>query len=158
MGPDHDPSGAKLERRAIQLGLRGTVLERYVRDWIVHIEDISEFVAAQYNHVQAQAYDDLITPQEWVYWINDSHLKERLGVATSNYGLMTPIEELGLTERCVYMLRRSAVTSIEDLVELFDGLFDEHGYPTGTFNLPWMFCFDQVEDALKIGGYYSRKG
>lgn len=38
--PDHHPSGAKIERRAIQLGLRGEVLAQYARDWIVNIEDI----------------------------------------------------------------------------------------------------------------------
>jgi hypothetical protein len=42
--PDHDPSGAKLERRAIQLGLRGPTLERYANEWIVEIEDLAEFV------------------------------------------------------------------------------------------------------------------
>jgi hypothetical protein len=30
--PDHDPSGAKAERRAIQLGLRGDALARYARE------------------------------------------------------------------------------------------------------------------------------
>jgi hypothetical protein len=42
---DHDPSGAKVERRAIQLGLRGDVLARYAREWVVRIEDVSPFVA-----------------------------------------------------------------------------------------------------------------
>ncbi|WP_293157538.1 MULTISPECIES: DUF4291 domain-containing protein [unclassified Microcoleus] len=41
--PDHHPSGAKLERRAIQLGLRGSCLASYALEWIVNIEDISEF-------------------------------------------------------------------------------------------------------------------
>ena len=45
--PDHDPFGAKVERRALQLGLRGDVLARYAREWIVRIEDISPFVAEQ---------------------------------------------------------------------------------------------------------------
>ena len=45
--PDHGPLGEKLERRAIQLGLRGDVLARYGGEWIVAIEDISEFVAEQ---------------------------------------------------------------------------------------------------------------
>jgi hypothetical protein len=34
--PDHDPSEAKAERRALQLGLRGDALARYAREWIVH--------------------------------------------------------------------------------------------------------------------------
>jgi len=42
--PDHSPTGGKLERKAIQLGLRGEMLVAYAREWIVWIEDISEFV------------------------------------------------------------------------------------------------------------------
>ena len=36
--PDHGPSGAPLERRALQLGLRGQAVEKYVRDWVLGIE------------------------------------------------------------------------------------------------------------------------
>ncbi|MGE3808186.1 MAG: DUF4291 domain-containing protein [Gemmataceae bacterium] len=61
--PDHDPAGAKQQRRAIQLGLRGAVLARYARDWIVEIEDISGFVAEQ----RGRSIVDLITPREEVY-------------------------------------------------------------------------------------------
>jgi hypothetical protein len=45
--PDHEPSGAKLERRASQLGLGGNVLARYAREWVVRIEDVSAFSARQ---------------------------------------------------------------------------------------------------------------
>ncbi|WP_082408799.1 DUF4291 family protein [Verrucomicrobium spinosum] len=45
--PDHSPTGGPLERRAIQLGLRGNMIRRYGRDEVVAIEDISEFVAEQ---------------------------------------------------------------------------------------------------------------
>src|SRR5262249_19890500 len=34
--PDHGPAGRPIERRAIQLGLSGEVLERYAGEWIVH--------------------------------------------------------------------------------------------------------------------------
>jgi hypothetical protein len=62
--PDHGPSGAPLERRAIQLGLRGPVLAKYARDWIVHLEDISPFVREQ---APLRGGDQLITPREDVY-------------------------------------------------------------------------------------------
>jgi len=64
--PDHDPSGKPLERRAIQLGLRGEVLARYAREWIVEIEDISDFVAEQREHAHGD-YAQLIVPRERVY-------------------------------------------------------------------------------------------
>src|SRR4029079_7046321 len=65
--PDHNPSGAKLERRAIQLGLRGETLARYAREWAVQIEDISEFVAEQRAHAELEGYERLVTPHEDVY-------------------------------------------------------------------------------------------
>jgi len=78
--PDHHPSGAKLERRAIQLGLRGCVLARYGREWIVDIEDISDFVERQRLHVNQGAYEQLVTPRECVYGVNDTEVARKLGV------------------------------------------------------------------------------
>lgn len=65
--PDHDPRGHSVQRRAVQLGLRGAALRRYAREWIVAIDDISDFVAAQ--RPRAAAGDDagLMTPVEHVY-------------------------------------------------------------------------------------------
>ena len=65
--PDHGPDGAAQARRAIQLGLRGSMLRRYAADEVVKIEDISSFVAEQRRHVTA-SFEKLITPIESVYW------------------------------------------------------------------------------------------
>ncbi|MFO0737219.1 MAG: DUF4291 domain-containing protein [Labilithrix sp.] len=62
--PDHAPSGAPLERRAIQLGLRGSFLARYAREWIVGIEDISPIVARERANIGTA---DLLVPAERVY-------------------------------------------------------------------------------------------
>lgn len=64
--PDHAPSGAKLARRAIQLGLRGEVLRAMATDELLEVIDMSSFVAAQ----RPQASDDdpnLLLPVETVY-------------------------------------------------------------------------------------------
>jgi hypothetical protein len=79
--PDHDPSGAKLERRAIQLGLSGETLVHYARDWILDIEDISSFVRQQRLHAQSGDYSKLIIPQETVYTIEDAELAQKLAVS-----------------------------------------------------------------------------
>ncbi len=76
--PDHDPAGARVERRALQLGLRGEALARYAREWIVHIEDLSDFVRQQHRYVQARESDRLVTPREAVYPVADSELARRL--------------------------------------------------------------------------------
>lgn len=66
--PDHDPGGAKQERRAIQLGLRGAALAQYAQQWLIAIDDISAFVAEQRPSAQARAtYAQLRTPVEAVY-------------------------------------------------------------------------------------------
>jgi hypothetical protein len=77
--PDHDPNGAKQERRAIQLGLAGEVLRRYAREWILKIEDISDFVSQQRSNVQAHGFSGLATPREYVYPIKDPEVASRLG-------------------------------------------------------------------------------
>jgi hypothetical protein len=84
--PDHHPSGAKLERRAIQLGLRGPALARYAREWIVVIEDISEFVREQRHYVMSHANSQLMTPRETVYAVHDREVATRLGLSTTDTG------------------------------------------------------------------------
>lgn len=44
--PDRDLRLRKLDRRALQLGLRGSVVEHYVHEWIVGIEDITPLAHA----------------------------------------------------------------------------------------------------------------
>jgi uncharacterized protein DUF4291 len=78
--PDHDPSGAKVERRAIQLGLRGEVLARYAREWLVQVRDVSAFVAEHHAHAQPGAYDRLVVPREEVYPVPDRAIARRLGI------------------------------------------------------------------------------
>ncbi len=78
--PDHDPLGGKLERRAIQLGLRGNSLARYAREWVVRIEDVSPFVEQQRPHARPDAYDLLLVPRERVYPVKDGGVAARLGV------------------------------------------------------------------------------
>ncbi|MCA9691747.1 MAG: DUF4291 domain-containing protein [Myxococcales bacterium] len=78
--PDHDPHGNKLERRAIQLGLRGETLARYVDEWTLGIDDITERVHAERARVGSEA---LCTPRERVYPVSDAAVAARLGVAPS---------------------------------------------------------------------------
>jgi len=78
--PDHDPSGARLERRAIQLGMRGAALASYAREWILDIEDISDFVREQLRIVQSGNYMHLLTPRESVYPVNDALVATKLGI------------------------------------------------------------------------------
>lgn len=65
--PDHNPSGNKCERRAIQLGLRGKTLEAYGKREVVEIIDMSAFVAQQRELIHDWRSGSLHTPTEQVY-------------------------------------------------------------------------------------------
>lgn len=60
--PDHHPSGAKLERRAVQLGLRGPVLAAFGKKELLEVIDMSEFVATQRPLTTAEMLEELQTP------------------------------------------------------------------------------------------------
>jgi hypothetical protein len=64
--PDHDPGGRALERRAIQLGLRGDTLRRYGEREALSITDMTDFVAGQRAFVQGD-FGQLQIPGESVY-------------------------------------------------------------------------------------------
>ncbi|XZF16621.1 DUF4291 domain-containing protein [Chitinophagaceae bacterium MMS25-I14] len=65
--PDHSPSGNKLTRKAIQLGLRGKVLETFGKKYIQSIEDITDFVAEQRSNAGSQKLHQLLVPVENIY-------------------------------------------------------------------------------------------
>jgi hypothetical protein len=77
--PDHDPHGAPLERRAIQLGLRGETLRRYATEWLVEVEDISSFVSEQRGRLMDRR--PIETPREDVLSVPDAQVAARLGVS-----------------------------------------------------------------------------
>ena len=62
--PDHNPNGNKIERRAVQLGLRGETLREFATKWITQIEDITYFVKLEYQKVLAKNLKELIVPKE----------------------------------------------------------------------------------------------
>ncbi|MCB9857836.1 MAG: DUF4291 domain-containing protein [Phycisphaerales bacterium] len=79
--PDRSPKGGPLERRAIQLGLRGAVLASYSRDWLVGIDDVSELVAEQREIAFSVKPDALMVPTERVYPVADIETARRIGLS-----------------------------------------------------------------------------
>jgi hypothetical protein len=78
--PDHAPSGAQVQRRAIQLGLRGKSLINYGKHEILEILDMSSFVSEQKQNISKDRFDELITPLETVYLPSDPDITMRLGL------------------------------------------------------------------------------
>jgi hypothetical protein len=62
--PDHDPSGAKQERRAVQLGLRGETLRAFATTQMREVIDMTPFVHEQAHFVNSE---HLLTPVERTY-------------------------------------------------------------------------------------------
>jgi len=82
--PDRSPKGGPLERRAIQLGLRGAVLASYSRDWLVGVDDVSDLVAEQREIAfSAKPNDALMVPMERVYPVADPETARRIGLSDS---------------------------------------------------------------------------
>ena len=67
--PDKDIYGNHLGRCAIQLGLKGEMVKKYINDWIVKITDITEFVVTTHVSIEKRTFNESILPQEKEYWI-----------------------------------------------------------------------------------------
>lgn len=65
--PDHNPQGRPVQRRAVQLGLRGEMLRRYAETELLGIEDVTPFAAEQRGRLQSTGTGNLLTPAESVY-------------------------------------------------------------------------------------------
>ncbi|AFL82002.1 hypothetical protein Aeqsu_2546 [Aequorivita sublithincola DSM 14238] len=76
--PDHAPNGEKLERRAIQIGLKGKLLQKFATEWIISIEDITDFVREQKRKIDSGAWDELEVIAEQKISINSHELVLKL--------------------------------------------------------------------------------
>ena len=77
--PDHDPYGGRVTRRAIQLGLKGVVLENFRKRQLSTIEDITDFVRQQKKHVDNHRLDLLEVPVERAWYPQDKALGVKIG-------------------------------------------------------------------------------
>ncbi|MFB9077779.1 DUF4291 domain-containing protein [Flavobacterium procerum] len=79
--PDHDPYGNKLERRAIQIGLRNEFTRSFAKDDVLLIEDISAFVKEQYEFVKKKQLENLLIPAEKPFLFADEKLNVKLKIS-----------------------------------------------------------------------------
>jgi hypothetical protein len=76
--PDHHPRGNALARRAIQLGLRGPVLEDFGQRELIEVIDMTEFVSEQRALLSRVGVGELRTPVERVYVPDNVAIARRL--------------------------------------------------------------------------------
>jgi hypothetical protein len=78
--PDHDIYGNKQERKAIQLGIKGDLLERFGKEMISEIIDLTEFVKQQKENIDSKNIRNLQVPKEWVYKPKNDEIKRQIGL------------------------------------------------------------------------------
>ncbi|NOW06154.1 DUF4291 domain-containing protein [Clostridium beijerinckii] len=77
--PDRDIYGNAIERRAIQLGIKGLMVNKYVNEWIKKITDITEDVAMLREARNNKTIDSKALPDEKEYFVDDN-IKDILGM------------------------------------------------------------------------------
>lgn len=82
--PDHEPNGDKVAngRRAIQLGLRDQMFMRFSTEFILRIDDITDFVVAMRKNIDNS--EKLMVPVENVYYVNDPCISQRISLQNEN--------------------------------------------------------------------------
>jgi len=68
--PDRNLRLHKLERRAIQLGIRGKTVQNYVHQWIIGIEDVTALAQQIHNAITHQMSELPLVPEERVYEVS----------------------------------------------------------------------------------------
>jgi hypothetical protein len=81
--PDHNPFGQTIQRRAIQIGLKGRTAEHYANEWIVDIEDITGFVRQQKDELDNLGTQNLCVPKEEVYTLLNPDLSKSIGIESN---------------------------------------------------------------------------
>jgi hypothetical protein len=77
--PDRDIYGNPLRRRAVQLGLKDIMVKNYVSDWIVKINDITEYVISMREAIKERTFTENMLPDEPEYPL-DNLKKAALGI------------------------------------------------------------------------------
>lgn len=78
--PDRDIHLGRMERRAIQVGLSGEAVHKYVNEWTMAIEDITPLVHTIRNMLNAHDLKTVnnLLPKEMPYYPSSKHLIARL--------------------------------------------------------------------------------
>ena len=80
--PHHNPLGQKLERKAIQIGIKGELLKEFATNQIEFIEDITQFVKRQRLYLNKGEIGNIQIPIETELLIGDVEIKNKLKIET----------------------------------------------------------------------------
>jgi hypothetical protein len=77
--PDRDLWLRLLDRRALQIGIQGSMVQEYVRNWIIRIEEVTELAHAIKAAIEQRTEKMPLTPQEYVYEVSQE-IQWKLGM------------------------------------------------------------------------------
>lgn len=78
--PERNLKLGKLDRRAIQIGIRGWVVRKYVNEWIIGLENVTKLAHEIHTAVKNKRTELPPVPEERVYSV-DEILQHRLGIS-----------------------------------------------------------------------------
>lgn len=78
--PDKDIYGGLKDTRAIQLGLKGSAVEHYVRDWIVNITDITDYAKSIKSLIDCNQINKIVLPKVKEFFLSKEE-QFKLGLA-----------------------------------------------------------------------------
>ncbi|WP_372367901.1 DUF4291 domain-containing protein [Candidatus Uabimicrobium sp. HlEnr_7] len=76
--PERDLHMRKIGRRAIQLGIRGEIVTRYVNEWIISLEEVTALAHEVKNSLSAKKLPSV--PIESIYQIKDQDLRQQMQI------------------------------------------------------------------------------
>lgn len=68
--PDRDIYGNPQKQRTIQLGIKGSILESYVHDWIIEISDITQEIINIREAIKLNKFTESMLPVEKEYYVS----------------------------------------------------------------------------------------
>ena len=78
----HDLFGNKTERRAVKIGLRGDMLQRFNENWILEIRNITPFVREQQQLLSVNKLEFIQLPHERAYAPDDLSILRKIDATT----------------------------------------------------------------------------
>ncbi len=74
----HDLRGDKTDRKAVKIGLSGEMLQRFNNEWILEIQNITEYVKQQQTLVGENKISKILLPRERAYAPNDLSILKKI--------------------------------------------------------------------------------
>lgn len=78
----HDLLGNKTDRKAVKIGIKGDMLQRYNNEWIQKIENITTFVREQQRLIETNQHHTLQLPYERAYCPDDLTILTKIDATT----------------------------------------------------------------------------